>query len=244
MYVADRICTKLARYYVNADSWNPDYFLYYFQQAHTLCERYVEEDKYECPLHLCALYNMSIMVQDCKTSESMNRVVDNLAVAINNCKVLSNCDSEFANQAWELTIDSLLKFNYYVSAKLTDNIADIWNNAFALFVSNATDFFTALACKSPLYLLPQNYRDGFSDFFLLTGNADSNFIKQYNTLLFTFYMIQIKSIHKNANGDTKRLRNRICEVYDSLIKCQKQGYAFQIYTKEKRELLELIDQRF
>jgi hypothetical protein len=135
----------------------------------------------------------------------------------------------------------MLKIDHYVARKLTGPIADFWKDSFVVFVVDAIEFFEKLADESPLHLLPHKFCDSFSDFTYATGGANSDFIERYNTFLHKFYRIHINDLHDthstSNNGD---LRTRICAVYDQMIMCQEQGYAFQIFTKETRELLELL----
>lgn len=236
-----RIYTALARHYLFSDSRDYDEHYTYFKAAHRLCELCFESDKYEAPLYLCKLYNMAIIPEDCNTIESIHRAAQLLNTALNNCKVLSNSDSEFSRPAWDITIDTMLKIDYFVSLKLTGPIANYWKDAFADLVVDAIEFFEKLADESPLQLLPHKFRDSFSDFTYATIGVNSDFIERYNTFLHEFYRVYIEKFHDiHAESDNGDLRIRICAVYDQMIKCQEQGYAFRIFTKEKRKLLELL----
>lgn len=236
-----RIYTDLARLYLFPDLRDYDKHYSYFEAARRLCELSVERDKYEVPLYLCKLYNMAIISEDCTTIESMHRVAQLLNTALNNCKVLSNSDSEFSGPAWDITIETMLKIDYFVSLKLTGPIANCWKDAFAVLVVDAIEFFEKLADDSPLQLLPHKFRDPFSDFTYEISGVNSDFIERYNTFLHEFYRVYIEKFHDiHAESDNGDLRIRICAVYDQMIKCQEQGYAFRIFTKEKRKLLELL----
>lgn len=232
-----RIYSDMARFYLSPGSWDYDKYYTYFEEAHKLCTLCAKSDSYGTPLYLCKLYNMTIIAEDCRTTESMRRVAQALNVAINNCKVLTKADSEFLGPAWNITIENILKINYCSSFEMTGPIANLWKDAFAFFVNDAIEFFEKLADASPLQLLPHKFRDSFSDI----TYANSDFIERYNTFLHEFYLIYINLLHDTHDVDANiNLRSRVCAVYDQMIACQEQGYAFLVFSKEKRELMELL----
>lgn len=236
------IYIRLSRYYLFSESPDLDAHLVCFEEACELCEKCIEDDSYKTPLYLCKLANLAVMRENGDTENSVKRIVEYFHVAINNCKLLSQVDSEFLFEAWGETIHNMAKFDDYISAEQTGKIATVWTEAFEYMVADAIEFFAELSDTSPLHLLPHNCRFSFSDYTLLCGHTDKQFIKQYNTFLHSFYRMYISKINtgKMAN-DKESLREHICAVYDSLTKCQKQGYAFQIFQKERKELLQLLE---
>ncbi len=241
-----RMYVEMAEYYIEVDSLNRVEFSRCFDEAYKLCLMYYEkygEDEfdYECQFYFCKLCIMRIKTEEYKSVESINRIVKYMDAAVDACKRLSVIDSEHLGYAWDIVLDTLQQTDRFISRVLTGEMVDIWNEAYVYFLKNSIDFFTALSNMSPLLLLPHKYRDGYSDFALITGGFDWEFIANFNTYLYDFYVMYIKEIDKGQLLYKKEdIFNQINEIYDMLIKCQNQGYAFQIFNKEKKALLDLL----
>ena len=240
MQLADCYCL-VAKICTVPDSWDSELFFTMFDKVNQICKNHYDEDKISCSIHLNTIYILRTLLEDCKTTESVEFVVKCLQIALNNCKTLLVEDSEFNYGCWIQTINQIGSFNHYAVTKLKGELLKTWQISLAHIVTEYLNFIIDFSEDNAEKLLPHDFRVGFSDFALTNGTANFEFIENYETILYIFFELLIKNVYDVGllveSVDMKKL---ISDVYDDLIKERRQGYALQILNKEKHNLLTLL----
>lgn len=128
-----------------------------------------------------------------------------------------------------------------VTEKRPHNLLAEWETICTRLITECLTFVSDFADESPLNLLDHDHRISFSDYALITGQVDHEFIKNYRSLLYSLFDMFIELVYRKgfvkAGVDIAEI---IRQAYSNAITCQKQGYAYQIFNKEQRELLEKV----
>ena len=233
-------CCLLGKY-ANPDFWDSESFFDYFAKAYKMCQKYAPTNEIQSAIYFNKLHRLRVILEDCRTIESVQFVGTLFNLAFNNCKTLLISDSEHSNHVWLETISELIKFDQYVHHRLQNNRLIEWEKICVQLITEYLSFIVDFAEETPLNLIDHNHRTSFSDYFLLTGQADNEFIEKYTSLLYVFFDLFINLIyHKGFLKKEFDIELFIRQSYSNAINCQKQGYAFQIFNKEQTKLLNMI----
>ena len=234
-------CCRLLGKYVTPDFWDSEQFFHYFTIAYELCKTYTHTDEIKTAIYFNTLHRLRIFLEDCKTLESIHFVGTLFNLALNNCKSLLLSDSEKSNNLWLETLSQLVNFNRYANLEFDSESLTTWESIWITILTEYLAFVVDFADKTPIKLIDHDYRKPFSDCYLITGQADMDFINNYKSLLYILFELFIETVYKKGvvkeNFDMSQY---IKQAYSNAISSQKQGYAFQIFRKEEQQLLELV----
>lgn len=228
----------LCKNYTQPQTWNSIEAHNYFAKAIKLCQKYYESNKMECSYLLCKLHNVRIFLEDCKSKNSREAVLRLFSIAFNNCEDLLSADSEYAYSAYNETISHLKSFYHYIENYFVGAYLLQWYNDLSQVIAMRLNHIAEI---EPLHLIPHNFRVHFSDYDLINGNADFIRIKNFKSVLYLLLEIFINKVYKIDMLDKSfDLKHHIEKLYNKIIDNEQQGYAKQIFSLERKQLLSMF----
>lgn len=229
---------QLCKNYTQPSTWDNIEVHNYFVKAIKLCEKYYENNKMECSYLLCKLHNVRIFLEDCKTKASRENVIRLFSIAFNNCEILLNADSEYAYPAYNETISHLKSFYHYIENYFVGDSLLRWYNDLSQVIAMRLNHIEEI---EPIHLVPHNFRVHFSDYDLINGNVDFSFINNFKSILYLLLEIFINKVYKIDMLDKSfDLKHHIEKLYNEIIDNGQQGYAKQIFSLERKQLLSMF----
>lgn len=227
----------LMEQYSLPQTWDASAFMDCFAKAHKLCE---DMSSLRMVAQINAMYLLRLRLEDCQTVDSVRTAGMLLSLAFEQCHKLMDEDSEYAYPAWTRTLRDFKLFNQYVRNAFSDERLQTWVPVCAQIIVENVSYTTNVAEHTPLKMFPHNYRIPFTDYVLLTGGVNQEFIQKYHTSLFEALQLLDLFVYQEGLMDKDCDWNDLVDqVYKAALTCQEQGYAFQVFTKERRELLKL-----
>lgn len=237
MELVDCYCSIMQSYVLH-EFWNSKQFFNCFNKALKICTKYYDKRKSECSAYLSKMHCLCIFMENCKSIESINRVSRLFDICLNNCNVLFSEDSADYYPNLHQILNQLYSFQQYATKSLEGDILEAWEINIAKIIAKNLSNIIEYATENPKSLLPYDYRTDFTDYVLLTGGVDGNFIHNFKSSLFMFWDLFITYVYKkDLLSKEVNVKEEITKTYDSMIKLLEQGYAFQIFQREKDELL-------
>ena len=220
--------------------WNPDDSLEYFQKV-----RQLGKDNFDTlediSYYLSRSHLSRIALEDSRDAASINTVVSLITLACNNCIRLLQQDSDASEAAWAHLLSMFDRFDKHMHKHASKEIKAVWMTGCDAIIEKAMPLLKEIGSSLPLSFIPHSYRETFSDFALMTGEVDTSFIQNYKSVLYRFCIwILVHTELWEYHGDRYGLTDFVEVVYGKMVKCQTQGYPFQIYNREFKDISQKI----
>ena len=82
-------CCLLGKY-ANPDFWDSESFFDYFAKAYKMCQKYAPTNEIQSAMYFNKLHRLRVILEDCRTIESVQFVGTLFNLAFNNCKTQSS----------------------------------------------------------------------------------------------------------------------------------------------------------
>lgn len=226
--------TALCEIYTSPYCWNPVKYWDCYENCRKILDMNNMDDSNRAIICVCRIYLTIIRFEDCKSEESISIVIRLFKIVFEYNIELINNDSDYSLMVWRDSLIKLIRVNDYNSDNLNQGLKNFWDNNKREIFADILTKIENVSIKNPLHLIPNGYRDEISDFALITGafRMNHDFIDNYHTPLFMIYDVYINTCDLSEH-ERIILHDRVDEVYSQLMQCQNNGYAFQVYAKEK-----------